>query len=185
MSFQFTPMEKIPAVVKVEPKIFGDHRGCFLESWQRDKFAAAGVGGSMVQDNLSESTQGTLRGMHYQIQHPQGKLVQVLAGEVFDVAVDLRQSSPTFGQWVGLRLSWENKCMLWVPPGFAHGFYCLSPYALFAYKCTDFYAPKHERTLLWDDPDIGIEWPLLPDFPPELSAKDAVGVSFRQAEYYP
>lgn len=183
MSFQFIPT-RMAEVLLIEPKIFGDNRGCFLESWQRDKFAAAGIASPMVQDNLSESTQGTLRGLHYQIQHPQGKLVQVLAGEVFDVAIDLRRSSPTFGQWVGERLSWENKRMLWVPPGFAHGFYVLSPYALFAYKCTDFYAPAHERTILWDDPDIGIDWPLLPDRSPELSKKDSTGLPFRQAEYY-
>lgn len=182
--FHFTPT-KIPAVLLVEPKIFSDTRGFFLESWQRNKFAAGGVDFTMVQDNLSESTQGTLRGMHYQIEQPQGKLVQVLAGEVFDVAVDLRQSSGTFGQWIGERLSWENKRMLWVPPGFAHGFYVLSQTALFAYKCTDYYAPTHERTIPWDDPDLAIDWPILPDHPPALSKKDSAAIPFRQAEYYP
>ncbi|MEO5339390.1 MAG: dTDP-4-dehydrorhamnose 3,5-epimerase [Magnetococcus sp. MYC-9] len=184
MSFQLFPT-RIPAVVVIEPKIFADNRGCFLESWQRDKFAAAGIEFAMVQDNLSESTQGTVRGLHYQIRQPQGKLVQVLEGEVFDVAVDLRRSSPTFGQWVGERLSWANKRMLWVPPGFAHGFYVMSQRALFAYKCTDFYAPAHERSILWDDPDLGIDWPRIPDISPAVSQKDAAGVSFRQAEYYP
>ena len=184
MSFQFLPT-KIPAVVVIEPKIFADNRGCFLESWQRDKFAAAGIEAPMVQDNLSESSQGTLRGMHYQIQQPQGKLVQVLAGEVFDVAVDLRKSSPTFGQWVGERLSWENKRMLWVPPGFAHGFYVLSQRAIFAYKCTDFYAPAFERAILWNDPDVGIDWPVLPGLLPALSPKDGAAVPLRQAECYP
>ncbi|MBF0461997.1 MAG: dTDP-4-dehydrorhamnose 3,5-epimerase [Magnetococcales bacterium] len=183
-SFQFFPT-RIPAVMTIEPRVFGDHRGCFLESWQRDKFAAGGVEATLVQDNLSESTQGTLRGLHYQIRQPQGKLVQVLAGEVFDVAVDLRQSSPTFGQWVGERLSWQNKRLLWIPPGFAHGFYVLSPTALFAYKCTEFYAPEQERTIAWNDPDLGIAWPLLPDLPPALSPKDRAGVAFRCAEYYP
>lgn len=182
--FQFTPT-RLPEVLLIEPKIFGDARGFFLESWQRNKFAAGGVDVAMVQDNLSESTQGTLRGLHYQIQQPQGKLVQVLAGEVFDVAVDLRQSSPTFGQWVGERLSWENKRMLWIPPGFAHGFYVLSQTALFAYKCTDYYAPPHERTIPWNDPDLAIDWPIRPDYPPELSQKDRAAIPFRQAECYP
>ena len=184
MPFQFIPT-RLPSVVVIQPKVFGDSRGCFLESWQLETFAAAGIEASMVQDNLSESIQGTLRGLHYQIQRPQGKLVQVLAGEVFDVAVDLRRHSPTFGQWVGERLSWENKRMMWVPPGFAHGFYVLSPAALFAYKCTDFYAPAHERAILWNDPDLGIDWPLLPGLPPALSPKDGAAVAFRQAECYP
>ncbi|MEO5364169.1 MAG: dTDP-4-dehydrorhamnose 3,5-epimerase [Magnetococcus sp. DMHC-8] len=184
MSFQFIPT-RLAEVMVIKPRIFGDNRGCFLESWQRDKFAAGGITAPMVQDNLSESTRGTLRGLHYQIQQPQGKLVQVLAGEVFDVAVDLRRASPTFGQWVGERLSWENKHMLWVPPGFAHGFYVLSERALFAYKCTDFYAPAYERSVAWNDPDLAIDWPLLPGLAPALSAKDADAVTLRHAECYP
>ena len=184
MSFTFIPT-RIPDVVIIEPKLFGDQRGCFLESWNHKKFADAGIPAAMVQDNLSESCQGTLRGLHYQIKNPQGKLVQVLAGEVFDVAVDLRQHSPTFGQWVGERLSWENKRMLWVPVGFAHGFYVLSPRALFAYKCSDFYTPEFERSIRWDDPTIGVEWPLIAGEPPQLSAKDTVSTPFLDAEYYP
>ena len=183
MSFKFFPTA-IPDVVIIEPKVFGDHRGCFLESWQRERFAAGGIDVTMVQDNISESSQGTLRGLHYQIKQPQGKLVHVLAGEVFDVAVDLRTHSPTFGQWVGERLSWENKRMLWVPEGFAHGFYVMSQRALFAYKCTDFYAPEHERAIAWNDPDIGIDWPLIPEQTPHLSQKDEAGVAFLEAEYY-
>lgn len=156
-----------------------------MESWQQEKFAAEGIGSAMVQDNLSESERGTLRGLHYQIQQPQGKLVQVLEGDVFDVAVDLRRHAPTFGQWVGKRLSWDNKSMLWIPPGFAHGFYVLSPRALFSYKCTDFYAPQYGRTIAWDDPTLDIAWPLLPDHPPQLSQQDRAGIPFSEAEYYP
>lgn len=183
MSFTFTATA-IADVVIIAPKVFGDQRGCFMETWHQDKFAAGGIHAVTVQDNLSESTQGTLRGLHYQIKQPQGKLVQVLMGEVFDVAVDLRKHSPTFGQWVGERLSWENKRMLWVPPGFAHGFYVLSQRALFAYKCTDFYAPKHERSITWNDPEIGIDWPLIPGQIPQLSKKDGAGTTFLDAEYY-
>lgn len=184
MSFTFSPTI-LPDVILIEPKVFGDSRGCFLETWQRDKFKEGGIHTATVQDNISESGQGTLRGLHYQIEHPQGKLVHVLAGEVFDVAVDLRKHSPTFGQWVGERLSWENKRILWVPPGFAHGFYVMSQRALFSYKCTDFYAPKYERTIAWNDPDIGIDWPLIPGQPPQLSGKDITGLAFRDAECYP
>ncbi|MBF0096574.1 MAG: dTDP-4-dehydrorhamnose 3,5-epimerase [Magnetococcales bacterium] len=184
MSFEVMPT-RIPEVLLITPRVFGDNRGCFLESWQRDKFAAAGIAAALVQDNLSESSQGTLRGLHYQIQQAQGKLVQVLAGEVFDVAVDVRRHSPTFGQWIAERLSWENKRMLWIPPGFAHGFYVLSPSALFTYKCTDFYAPQHERSILWNDPDLAIPWPLVDGQAPALSGKDAAGLPLRHAEVYP
>ena len=183
MSFQCTATQ-IPDVKLVEPKIFGDQRGYFMETWQKKKFADMGIEADFVQDNISESTQGTLRGLHYQIQQPQGKLVQVLVGEVFDVAVDLRKSSPTFGQWVGERLSSDNKRMLWVPPGFAHGFYVLSPRTLFTYKCTDWYAPEHERTIDWNDAKIGIDWPLLEGHTPELSKKDKEGLPFQDADLF-
>ncbi|MDP2105654.1 MAG: dTDP-4-dehydrorhamnose 3,5-epimerase, partial [Desulfobulbaceae bacterium] len=137
-----------------------------------------------VQDNHSRSSQGILRGLHYQIKHPQGKLVRVISGEVFDVAVDIRKNSPTFGQWVGETLSADNRKMLWVPPGFAHGFYVMSESAEFLYKCTDFYTPPHERTILWNDPALGINWPLVNGAAPVLSTKDAEGVLFTEAEIY-
>lgn len=176
----------IPDVVVIEPRVFGDARGFFLESWERRKFRDGGIDVDFVQDNHSKSAQGVLRGLHYQIKQPQGKLVRVVQGEVFDVAVDLRRSSPTFGQWVGVTLSAENKRMLWVPPGFAHGFYVTAPDgAEFLYKCTDYYAPEFERSIIWDDPDIGIRWPLVDGRPPALAAKDAAGVSFPTAEYFP
>lgn len=171
-------------VLIIEPKVFGDTRGFFLESWNQEKFAAAGLDLNFVQDNHSRSGQGILRGLHYQLHRPQGKLVRVTQGEVFDVAVDLRQSSPQFGQWVGVHLSGENHRMLWVPPGFAHGFLVLSESADFLYKCTDFYLPEHERCIRWDDPDIGITWPMIDGALPQLSAKDAAGVAFNQAEAY-
>ena len=176
---------RIPEVVVIEPQIFGDSRGFFMETWHARKFAAAGLDLTFVQDNHSKSGQGTLRGLHYQIEQPQGKLVRVVSGEVFDVAVDLRRSSPTFGQWVGEVLSAENRRMLWVPPGFAHGFYVTSEAAEFMYKCTDFYAPEHERCIRWDDPELAIVWPVVNGAPPLLSAKDAEGFFFRQAPCYP
>lgn len=174
----------IPGVVIVEPVVFGDQRGFFMETWNAWKFAAAGIDVDFMQDNHSRSRQGTLRGLHYQIRQPQGKLVRVVAGEVYDVVVDLRRSSPTFGRWEAVRLSAENKKMLWAPAGLAHGFYVLSDFAEFIYKCTDFYAPEHERTIKWDDPVLGIEWPLVARKPPLLSAKDVDGVPFREAEYF-
>ena len=180
---RFVPTE-IPDVLLVEPQVFGDSRGFFMETWHAAKFAAAGLDLSFVQDNHSKSVQGTLRGLHYQIEKPQGKLVRVISGEVFDVAVDLRKSSPTFGRWMGDILSAENKKMLWVPPGFGHGFYVLSPEAEFVYKCTELYAPEHERCIRWDDPELGIVWPLLAQAP-LLSAKDLAGVSLAEAELYP
>jgi len=174
----------IEDVVLIEPKVFGDHRGFFMETWRRDVFAEAGIDAPFVQDNHSLSTRGILRGLHYQIEQPQGKLVRVVAGAVFDVAVDVRANSPTFGRWVGEVLSAENKKMLWVPPGFAHGFYVLSEVAEFVYKCTDFYAPRHERAIRWDDPDIGIAWPLGEAGSPVLSDKDARAPLLRDAEVY-
>lgn len=180
---KFVPTE-IPEVVLVEPRVFGDHRGFFLESWQAAKFADGGIEASFVQDNHSGSSRGVLRGIHYQRTKPQGKLVRVTAGEVFDVAVDLRRSSPTFGRWVGRTLSAENRHLLWVPPGFGHGFLVLSEFAEFQYKCTDFYAPEHERTLAWDDPTLAIDWPLVDGNAPTLSAKDAEGATFDDAETF-
>ena len=175
----------IPDVILVKPRVFGDARGFFMETWEAKKFTAAGLDVKFVQDNHSLSVKNTLRGLHYQIQHPQGKLVRVVAGEVFDIAVDLRRSSPSFGKWVGMILSAGNKRQLWVPPGFAHGFMVLSDTAEFVYKCTDYYAPEHERTLLWNDPDLKIAWPLAPGQVPILSDKDQAGKPLRTAETYP
>ncbi|MBU0512324.1 MAG: dTDP-4-dehydrorhamnose 3,5-epimerase [Chloroflexi bacterium] len=179
----FTPTT-IPDVILINPQVFGDERGFFLETYQSREFAAAGIPESFVQDNHSGSQQGTLRGLHYQIRHTQGKLVRVVAGEIFDAVVDIRHSSPTFGQWVGEHLSAENKIQLWVPPGFAHGFYVLSDWAEVLYKATDFYAPEWERTLMWNDPIIGVKWPILPDTKPLLSAKDMQGRVLGEAELF-
>lgn len=174
---------KIPEVLIFEPKVFGDARGFFFESFNAKVFqAATGLDVQFVQDNHSKSAQGVLRGLHYQIEQAQGKLVRVSAGEVFDVAVDVRQSSPTFGQWVGVHLSADNKRQLWIPPGFAHGFLVLSESAEFLYKTTDFYAPQHECCIRWDDATIGIEWPL--QGAPLLSAKDQAGLSFADAKKF-
>lgn len=181
---RFTPLA-IPEVILIEPRVFGDERGFFMETWNARVFAQAGLDFHFVQDNHSRSAQGVLRGLHYQLRQPQGKLVRVVAGEVFDVAVDLRRSSPSFGRWVGHRLSADNKHMLWIPPGFAHGFYVMSRDAEFVYKCTDFYAPEHERSLRWDDPDVAIDWPLTDGRAPTLAAKDAAGVTLGKAECYP
>lgn len=174
----------LPGVVIIEPKVFGDDRGFFMESWNARAFAEAGIPGPWVQDNHSRSARGVLRGLHYQVRQTQGKLVRASAGAVFDVAVDLRRSSPHFGKWTGVELSAENKRMLWVPPGFAHGFLTLTDTADFQYKCTDFYAPEWERALLWNDPAICIEWPLEADRQPALSAKDAAGLTLDQAETF-
>ncbi|MFW5455028.1 dTDP-4-dehydrorhamnose 3,5-epimerase [Thioalkalivibrio sulfidiphilus] len=164
----------IPEVLILEPKVFGDERGFFMESFNARKFAeATGLNVQFVQDNHSRSTKGVLRGLHYQVQQPQGKLVRVVSGAVFDVAVDIRKSSPTFGQWVGVELSAENHRQLWVPAGFAHGFLVLSESADFLYKTTDYYAPEYEHCIRWNDPVINIQWPLTDA--PELSAKDAAG----------
>jgi len=163
---------ELDGVKIIEPQVFGDDRGFFLESWNLQKFEAAGLPANFVQDNHSRSAQGVLRGLHYQIQQPQGKLVRATLGEVFDVAVDLRQSSPTFGKWTGVLLSENNRKLFYVPPGFAHGFYVISKTAEFQYKCTDYYAPEFERSLLWNDPALGIDWPLVDGAAPQLSAKD-------------
>lgn len=174
---------KIKDVLILEPKVFGDERGFFKESFNKRTFArATGVEPDFVQDNYSRSSKNVLRGLHYQIKQPQGKLVYVGSGSVFDVAVDLRRSSPTFGQWVGVELSEQNQRQLWVPPGFAHGFVVLSDSVDFLYKATDYYAPEHERCIIWNDPQLNIRWPL--DGEPRLSAKDQLGVSFEQAEYF-
>jgi len=174
----------IPEVLLVEPTVFGDDRGFFYESYNERKWKElTGLQSSFVQDNHSRSVKGVLRGIHYQIRQPQGKLVRVVVGEVFDVAVDLRRSSPTFGQWVGERLSAENKRSLWVPEGFGHGFLVLSEVAEFLYRTTDFYAPEHERSIVWNDPDLAIDWPLSGQ--PILSVKDMQAPSFREAELYP
>ena len=175
----------IPDVWIVEPVVHTDGRGFFLETWQAPRYAAAGIDIPFVQDNHSRSVQGTLRGMHYQIEQTQGKLVQAVTGGIFDVAVDLRRSSPTFGRWVGTELSEENHRQLWIPPGFAHGFYVLSAAADVVYKCTAPYAAQHERTLRWDDPEVGIAWPLTHEGDPLLSAKDSAGLSLRAAPVYP
>ena len=170
----------IPEALIFEPKVFGDERGFFFESYNQQTFeAATGLSTKFVQDNHSRSAKNVLRGLHYQIEQPQGKLVRVTQGEVFDVVVDIRKSSPTFGQWVGARLSAENKHQMWVPAGFAHGFLVLSEFAEFLYKTTDFYAPQHECCIRWDDPAIGIAWPL--DGEPLLSNKDMQGLSLSQA----
>ena len=174
----------IDGLLVIEPKVFGDERGFFTETWQASRYADAGISGEFVQDNHSRSSQGILRGLHYQIQNPQGKLVRVTSGEVFDVAVDLRRHSATFGQWYGVLLSGTNHRQFWVPPGFAHGFYVVSESADFLYKCTDYYAPEFERCLRWDDPSIGIEWPLVDGEPPKLSAKDSEGAFLGDAEVF-
>lgn len=174
----------IPAVVIIEPLVFEDERGYFMEAFNAQRYAEQGLTGEFVQDNRSGSRQGVLRGLHYQIRQPQAKLVQVITGEVFDVAVDLRRSSDTFGHWVGVELSATNRRQLWIPPGLAHGFYTVSESAEVTYKVTDYYAPDWERTLLWNDPDIGIKWPLLDGQSPILSEKDAQGVPLSEAETY-
>jgi dTDP-4-dehydrorhamnose 3,5-epimerase len=171
----------IPDVIVLEPKVFGDDRGFFFESFNAKAFEqATGLKRDFVQDNHSKSAKNVLRGLHYQIQNPQGKLVRVVHGEVFDVAVDLRKSSKTFGQWVGIHLSSENKKQLWIPEGFAHGFVTLTETAEFLYKTTDYYFPEFERCICWNDPVIGIKWPF--DFIPQVSAKDSAGAAFRVAE---
>jgi dTDP-4-dehydrorhamnose 3,5-epimerase len=173
----------IPDIKLIEPRAFGDDRGFFFESWNARVLAAAGIDATFVQDNHSRSRHGVLRGLHYQIEHAQGKLVRAVTGEVYDIAVDLRRSSPTFGRHVGIVLSAENQRMLWVPPGFAHGFVVLSESADFLYKTTDYWFAAHERTLLWNDPALGIEWPLAT--PPIMVPKDAAGVPLAQADTYP
>jgi dTDP-4-dehydrorhamnose 3,5-epimerase len=179
MAYTVTPTA-LPEVLILQPQVFGDERGFFFESFNARDFAkATGLDVQFVQDNHSKSTHGVLRGLHYQIEQAQGKLVRVVQGEVFDVAVDMRRSSPTFGQWVGVQLSADNHSQLWIPPGFAHGFVVLSQSAEFLYKTTDYWAPVHERCLLWNDPAVGIEWPF--EFAPQLASKDAAGLPLAQA----
>jgi dTDP-4-dehydrorhamnose 3,5-epimerase len=172
----------LPGVLLLEPRVFGDARGFFMESYNKRTMAEAGITEDFVQDNHSRSSKGVLRGLHYQILQPQGKLVRVVAGEVYDVAVDMRRSSPHFGRWTGMRLSAENKLMAWIPPGFAHGFYVVSEYAEFFYKTTNYFAPEHDRCLLWNDPTLAIDWPL--DGEPILSEKDRNGKLLGKAETY-
>ena len=174
----------IPDVILIEPQVRGDSRGFFMETYQARHFAEAGIPTTFVQDNHSGSRCGILRGMHYQIQQSQGKLVRVVAGEVFDVAVDLRRSSTTFGQWAGTYLSVENRHMLWVPEGFAHGFYVLSDWAELVYKATDYYAPEWERTLCWNDETVGVQWPVPPGEVPQLSEKDSKGNALSECELF-
>lgn len=180
---QFIPTD-IPDVVQIIPAVFEDTRGFFLETYRKDLFTREGIAVDFVQDNHSASQQGVLRGLHYQIQQPQGKLVRVTAGEVYDVAVDLRRSSAAFGRWVGVHLSAQKKNQLWIPPGFAHGFYVLSECAEIQYKATDYYAPHHERTLLWNDPSLKILWPILEGQTPILSPKDNSGKFLSETETY-
>ncbi len=173
----------LPDVLLIEPRVYGDERGFFFESWNKRALAAAGLDADFVQDNHSRSARNVLRGLHYQIEHAQGKLVRVCSGTVFDVAVDIRRTSPTFGRWVGVTLSARNKQMLWIPAGFAHGFLVLSEAAEFLYKATDYWYPAHERTLLWNDPALGIDWPLAGA--PTLAAKDAAGLPLARADVFP
>lgn len=180
---QFEPTA-LPEVILIRPKVFADERGFFLESWERGKFAAAGLDATFVQDNHSHSVRHVLRGLHYQIQKPQGKVVRVVSGTIFDVAVDLRRSSATFGRWVGVKLSAENHHMLWIPPGFAHGYLAVSSSADVLYKLTDSWAPEHERAIRWDDPEIDIRWPLPADVPPGLSPRDARATALHDAQVY-
>jgi len=180
---EFIPTH-LPEVQIVRPKVFADTRGFFAETFQAHRFAAAGLPTDFVQDNHSGSHRGALRGLHYQIQQAQGKLIRAVAGEIFDVAVDLRRASPTFKQWVGVTLSAENRDQLWIPAGFAHGYLVLSDWAEIFYKTTDFYAPTWERCLAWNDPEIGVEWPLSGDLRPLLSAKDQLGQTFPSVECY-
>ncbi len=180
----FMPTE-MPDVIEIIPKVFEDARGFFMETYRRDLFLQQGIPADFVQDNHSASARGVLRGLHYQIEHSQGKLVRVIVGEVFDVAVDLRRSSPAFGRWVGLRLSADKKNQVWIPGGFAHGFYALSERAEMDYRTTDYYAPQCERTVLWNDPAIGIRWPIPDGQSPILSPKDAAGKLLSDADTYP
>jgi dTDP-4-dehydrorhamnose 3,5-epimerase len=174
----------LPGVLVLEPKVFEDGRGFFFESYSRRQFEqSTGIRATFVQDNHTRSSRNALHGLHYQIRHPQGKLVRVISGEIYDVAVDIRRSSPAFGKWLGMNLSAEDKRMLWIPEGFAHGFVVLSEYAEVLYKVTDYWAPEHERCIRWNDPDLAIDWPITKD--PMLSSKDRAGVLFQDAEVFP
>lgn len=175
---------RIPDVIVIEPLVLGDERGFFAETWRADRFATRGLPTTFVQDNHSRSARGVLRGLHFQLERPQGKLVRVASGSVFDVAVDVRRSSPTFGKWVGEELSAENRRQLWIPPGFAHGFLVLSAAADFVYKCTDYYHPDSERTLLWNDPEVAISWPIPSDLEVRLSARDTSGALISDLESF-
>ncbi|MDA0679603.1 MAG: dTDP-4-dehydrorhamnose 3,5-epimerase [Proteobacteria bacterium] len=179
----FTPTH-IPDVIVIDPLVHEDGRGFLMETWQADRFRAAGIDANFVQDVHSRSTSGTVRGLHYQISQAQGKLIRVIRGEAFDVAVDLRKSSATFGRWVGEILSEENRKLIWVPPGFAHGFMVLSDVADFEYRMTDYHAPEYARSIRWDDPDIAIAWPSEPGRVPLMSEADSNGVAFKNAEVY-
>jgi dTDP-4-dehydrorhamnose 3,5-epimerase len=174
----------LPDVLLIQPEVYQDERGFFMETFQAERFAASGLPTQFVQDNQSGSCKGTLRGLHYQIRNAQGKLIRVIRGEIYDVAVDLRSQSPHFGKWVGTYLSAENKHQIWIPPGFAHGFYVLSDWAEVIYKTTDYYAPQWERTLIWNDPQIGIQWPIPEGTKPILSLKDSAGKRLAEAEVY-
>ena len=174
----------LPNLIILEPKVFEDERGFFMETYQKREFARVGIPSEFVQDNQSGSYKGVLRGLHYQVKQPQGKLLRVTAGEVFDVVVDLRRKSPAFGKWAGFILSAQSKKQLWIPPGFAHGFYVLSDWAEVIYKTTDYYAPQYERTLLWNDPVLGIEWPIPLEQAPIISLKDATGFPLAMADVF-
>lgn len=175
----------LPEVKIIEPRLFGDARGIFLETWNARTYAEAGIDATFVQDNHSRSGRGVLRGLHYQLARPQGKLLRVTRGRAFDVAVDIRRGSPRLGRWIGMELSAENNRVLWIPPGFAHGFLALEDATDFLYKCTDYYAPEHERTILWSDPVLAIDWPLIEGGAPIVSAKDMAGTPFAAAGLYP
>jgi len=179
---EFTPTS-IPDVIVIDPVVFEDQRGFLMETWRASRFSEAGIDAQFVQDVHSRSARGTIRGLHYQINQSQGKLIRVIRGEAFDVAVDIRKSSPTYGQWVGETLSEGNRKLIWVPPGFAHGFLVLSEFADFEYRMTDYHAPEHNRTIRWDDPDIAIEWPATAATP-LMSDADSAGVAFEDAEVY-
>lgn len=183
MAMEFEQAD-IPGVIILKPQVYRDDRGFFMETFRSDLFTEVGISSPFVQDNHSGSQQNILRGLHYQIRQAQGKLVRTVAGDIYDVAVDLQRSSPTFGRWIGVLLSAENKKQLWIPPGFAHGYYVLSEWAEVVYKSTDYYAPEWERALLWNDPALGIKWPLLNGYPPLLSQKDTLGVALSEAELF-
>lgn len=180
---EFTPTE-IPDVIVIDPVVYEDQRGFLMETWRASRFSEVGIDAQFVQDVHSRSARGTVRGLHYQISQAQGKLIRVIRGEAFDVAVDIRKSSPTFGQWVGETLSEGNRKLIWIPPGFAHGFMVLSEFADFEYRMTDYHAPEHARTIRWDDPDIAIKWPAISGQTPLMSDADSAGIAFKNAEYY-